>query len=405
MSTLLLRIPARALTDTASDPARLPCAYTLRTQRDVVERSGQTTLGELGATIRDAKRVVLLIAAADVSVLRLAVPPLSAAKLRVALPNLIEDRLLDDAVECVMACSSATDGKRDVAVMQRAWLTRLLQSLHELGARRVSALPEQLCLAHHDGQATAVISEYGNGCALALRLSEHEGLGMVQHTPEELLHSLRGLVPASALTVYVPPGALSRYQTLLAQDARVTVRADDGAHWQVPDTAPDLATGLGMRHQSQWNWRPWRWPLALAALLLLVNTFALDFDWWRMNREAAKLRADMKHIYLAAYPKESVILDPLLQMRQKIAAAQHDSGIASADDFTALAAGFGQAWTSAMPDTGAAISGIEYREGSLWIRLKSAAPVVAIKSALAERKLALEIAPGSDLTWQIRSAK
>lgn len=413
MSTLLLRLPAHAITETTvglkSD--LLPCAYTLRSRRDVIEREGYATLSELAALISRAKHVVLLLAAADVTLLRMAVPPLSAAKLRTALPNLIEDRLLGDVSECVVVCSAMTGGLRSVAVVRREWLAQLVQTVRGLGAQHISAVPEQLCLALHDDQVSAAISEYENGIALALRLSEHEGLGIVQNTPDEILHALRSLVPSQDISLIVPPAALQRYQAALAQDGRIKVSADNGSHWQLPIPALDLAAGSGAQPHQQLDWQPWRWPLALAALLLLVHTSALNFDWLRMNREAADLRANMKHIYLAAYPKETVILDPLLQMRQKIAANRHDAGLASADDFTTLAAEFGQAWTSVMassnvnPGANAAIASIGYREHSLLIQLKSAVPTAAMKSALAERKLSLEPVPESELTWQIRSTR
>lgn len=405
MSTLLLRLPAHAVAvgNADRDLSRLPCAFTLRTRRDAIGREGDATLADLAALIRNTTQLVVLVAAADVTLLRMAVPPLSAAKLRAALPNLVEDRVLGDVADCVVVAAPVAHGLRSVAVMQRAWLTQIIQTLRDLGAQRISAIPEQLCLARQNGQVTAAISEYGGDCAMALRLSEHDGLGIVQNSPEEILHSLRDLAPASAITLYVPPAAVSRYQTLLAQDERITVSADNGTHWDVPTVGLDLTAGLVMQHQLQWDWRPWRWALALVTLLLLVNTAALNFDWWRINHEAINLRAGMKHIYLATYPKESVILDPLLQMQQKIAAARHHAGKSAADDFTTLAAEFGLAWTGAMPAT--TITAIEYRERALWIHLKSAVPSTPIKSALAGRKLSLESARDSELVWQIRSGK
>ena len=405
MSTLLLHLPPHAIVlgDAGCDLPCLPCAYSLRTRREAIEREGYAPLADLAALIRDAGQLVVLVAAADVTLLHMAVPPLSAARLRAALPNLVEDKLLGDVADCVVVAAPLVDGLRSVAVMQRAWLAQISQTLRELGAQRISVLSEQTCLIQHDGQVTAAISEYGDNCALVLRLSEHDGLGLVQNSPEELLSSLRNLAPDSAITLYVPPAALSRYQSLLVQDERITVGADNSTHWHVPNVNADLATGLGVQHQFQWDWRPWRWALALATLLLVVNTAALNFDWWRMNREAGNLRAGMKHIYLATYPKESVILDPLMQMQQKIAAGRHNAGKSAADDFTTLAAEFGLAWKGAMPAT--TITAIEYRERALWIHLKSAVPSTAIKSALAGRQLSLESARDSALIWQIRSGK
>jgi general secretion pathway protein L len=139
--------------------------------------------------------------------------------------------------------------------------------------------------------------------------------------------------------------------------------------------------------------------------LLLINVVALNFDWWRMSREAANLRASMKQIYLSAYPKETVILDPLLQMRQKITAAKHDSGVAAADDFSRLVAEFSQAWDSTHPADSSAIVSLTYQQRSLLVQLKSPLPAPAMQAALAAHQLNLEVAPDAATTWTIRSQK
>ncbi|MFA7300529.1 MAG: type II secretion system protein GspL, partial [Sideroxydans sp.] len=203
MSYLLLRLPARAIAlgDADRDLSRLPCAFALRTRHDATEREGYAPLADLAALIRDTGQLVVLVAAADVTLLHMAMPPLSAARLRAALPNLVEDKLLGDVADCVVVAAPLVDGLRSVAVMQRAWLAQISQTLRELGAQRISVLSEQVCLIQHDGQVTAAISEYGDNCALVLRLSEHDGLGLVQNSPEELLSSLRNLAPDSAITL------------------------------------------------------------------------------------------------------------------------------------------------------------------------------------------------------------
>lgn len=401
MGTLHLHLPARAYAD--SNTANLPqlsCAYTLYEKPHNVERAGIATLQELSALIRNTKNVVLIVAAADVTVLRAAVPPLSAAKLRAALPNLIEDKLLTDVAESVMVCSS-TGNMRSVAVMQRAWLLELILVLRELGAQLISALPEQLCLPYSTGQTSAHISEHPNGISLAIRTSDDEGMGILQDSPEASLQALRALLPDQDIALFVAPASLSRYQSLLSGDAHIQVSADDTTRWQLSKL--DLATGLGTSAQASWNWQPWKWPLALATLLLLINTLALNLGWWNMSREAANLRASMKQIYVSAFPKETVILDPLLQMQQKIAAAQRGNGLGASDDFANLAAEFGQAWLSVLPAANSVITGIEYHEHSLIVRFKSEVSATAMQTALATRNLALE--NSANLTWQIRSKK
>jgi general secretion pathway protein L len=106
-------------------------------------------------------------------------------------------------------------------------------------------------------------------------------------------------------------------------------------------------------------------------------------------------------------------------MQQKIAAAKRNSGLAATDDFTAITAAFGEAWSGAVVAAGktTAIAALEYRERSLFVRLKPAlsriegsgseAPTQQMKAALTKRDLLLDLAPEQSgaVVWQIRSAK
>jgi general secretion pathway protein L len=164
------------------------------------------------------------------------------------------------------------------------------------------------------------------------------------------------------------------------------------------------------------DWRPWRWPLVLTAVILVINVGALNIDWWHMKSESRSLRAAMVHIYKSAYPKESVIIDPIAQMQQKIAIAQHGSGLAAPDDFTAITAAFGAAWagtvTAAQKST--AIAALEYHDRSLFVHLKAGgeAPTQQMQTALARLNLTLTLETPDSATgqsgavvWQIRSKK
>lgn len=386
-------------------------------QRDAIEREGVAALADLTAMLAKAGRVVLLLAAGDVSLLRVQVPPLSPARLKAALPNLVEDQLMSDPSECVIVAGPAAQGLRTVAVAQRAWLEIILKTMQAYGARHIVALPAQMCLPHQAGFVAAAVAYQDAEIDLTLRLSEHEGLGLpiLEEQPAavaaDVLQALAALVPEGAITLHVPQAAVGDYRDALgaapAMEQRVTVFADHWSRWigGAAQAGPDLMAALGAGGATKEHWRPWRWPLALAAVLLLVNSLGLNIDWWRMKNEAAALRASVIQTYKAAYPKETVIIDPVAQMKQKIAAAQHASGQLAPDDFTILAARFGAAWERAASGGALpAIAALEYRERSLFVRPKTeSAPSAQLSAALAAQNLSLAQASGG--AWQIRSAK
>ena len=416
LSTLYIRFPSKAAADSLQPGMPLYCQYAVASSSGAVEREGMAALSELAEPVSKVQRVVLLLAASDVTLLRVKVPPLPALKLKAALPNLVEDELMSDPSECVLATGVAYEGMRTIGVVHRAWLELLSKSLLALGARRISALPSQLCLPAPADGVHAFVREQGEDVEVALRLGEQEGIGLaiLPEQPEsaafEAIQSLATIVPQSSITLYVPQSRMRDYEEALhlipAQQERIKLLADNWPRWiaGAERVQPDLMTGLSMGAGSTLNWRPWRWPLALAASLLVVNAAGMNIDWLRVKREADVLRAGMIQTYKAAYPKDPVIVDPLAQLRQKLAAAQRESGQLAPGDFIALSAAFGEALGNAAQGA-SPIASLEYHDRSLQVKLKqgSTVSIEALRTALAARNLSIAQTEGG--VWQIRSAK
>jgi general secretion pathway protein L len=141
-------------------------------------------------------------------------------------------------------------------------------------------------------------------------------------------------------------------------------------------------------------------------LTVLVNLAGINVEWLQLKRDAAAVRLSMLQTFKAAYPKETVILDPEAQMRKNIAQAKLSSGQPALDEFTAISAALGEAMGGANAASGM-IATIEYRERSLFVKFKpdgvdrKADLRAQIGQALAAHHLQLlEPTPG---TWQIRS--
>src|SRR5690606_9422188 len=121
-------------------------------------------------TIAGVRQVVLLLAPSDVTLLQIKVPPMSATRLKAALPNLVEEHLMGDVDECVIVAGAPAGGMRTVAVVQQDWLEKLRTLLDNQGALQLQALPAQLCLPWEEGTASAALMEEDNAVALTLRL-------------------------------------------------------------------------------------------------------------------------------------------------------------------------------------------------------------------------------------------
>ncbi|MEO6974942.1 MAG: type II secretion system protein GspL [Gallionella sp.] len=442
-------MPSKASAGSPLNWQAMACQFALVSDGSAIERQGTAALPDLAEVIAKSQRVVVLLAAGDVTTLRLQVPPLSAAKLKAALPNLVEDRLISDISDCVMVAGGVSEGLRTIAVVQRAWLDMLSSTLISLGARHISALPAQFCLPYGNEQAGSVVAaidernEAGRNTIIdmTLRLSEQDGIGLTiapalnqgedaeqnASAVQEVIKTLLTLVPQAPIMLYVPQSWVRAYQQIvnetvdhnkIALGKRISVSADNWSRWIAGANAAtlDLMAGLGKAGGARMDWSPWRWPLALAVVILVINAGALNIDWWHMKNESRSLRTAMVQIYKSAYPKESVIIDPIAQMQQKIAIAKHDSGLAAPDDFTAITAAFGEAWAGAVTaaQKSTAIAALEYHDRSLLVHLKAGgeAPTQQMQAALAQRNLSLTLGtPGSetgqpgDVVWKIRSMK
>jgi general secretion pathway protein L len=400
LTTLYIRLPARA------DHEGALARFALVADGGAVVQQGEGALRAMGDVVAASGHVVLLLAAADVTLLQVKTPPLSNARLKAALPGLVEEQVLGDPEDCVLVAAPAQlDGAmRTVAVTQRAWLEAIVKALLAQGARTVAAVPSQLCLPLAPGNVSCAIDASG----VTLRHGQYLGLGLaVAGSPAVALQTARALAGDSPLNLYVDPAQLGEYQALVQEAGPgIHVEAEHWAHWiaGAKSTTLDLVPGLGAAGAQVRDWKKWRWPLRLALLAMLVNLVGLNVQWMRLKREAETITQGMTQTFRAAYPKETVISsDPAAQMRQNIGRAKALQGQVTQDEFVFMAAALGEAVRSA-PRPPELVS-LAYRERAMTVKVKpettDAAATRALKDALSLRGLDLsESSPG---VWVIRS--
>jgi general secretion pathway protein L len=409
LTTLYIRYPARAAAADNGVPSS--CQFALVGDGGNVMQQGAGALGNLGELVSTARRVVLLLAAADVSLLKVKVPPLSGAKLKAALPHLVEEQVLGDPADCVLALAPASgdSDERVVAVANRAWLEVLVKALVAQGAHGVSALPVQLSLPLAPGSVSAALGVDDAGLELTLRSAPAEGLGLtLPNAPESALHTLRALAGDAPVSLYVAPAQHAEYAAAAAAAGvpGITVEEDNWAHRIAAAKAVpfDLAAGLGAASGATARaWARWKWPLRIAVAAVVVNIVGLNWEWLRLKREAETVRQNMVQVFRAAYPNQPVTGDPAAQMRRNIAAARAAGGGGTADEFTNMSAALGEA-LAVLPNR-EAVAGIDYKERSMTVKFKpntvDANTLAQVQAALAQRKLAAsESGPG---VWVVQA--
>jgi general secretion pathway protein L len=399
LSTLYIRLPARA------DHEGALMRFALVADGGSVVQQGEGALRSMGDAVAASGRVVVLLAAADVTLLQVKTPPLSNARLKAALPGLVEEQVLGDPDDCVLVAAPAQtdDGMRSIAVTQRAWLESIVKALLAQGARTVAAVPSQLCLPLAPGNVSGAIDADG----ITLRHGLYQGLGLaVAGSAAVALQTVRALAGDSPLNLYVEADKLGEYQALVAEAGPgIHVEAEHWAHWiaGAKSTTLDLVPGLGAAGAPVRDWKKGRWPLGLALLALVVNLAGLNIQYLRMKREAQGINLGMIQTFRAAYPKDVVSSDPEAQMRQNIARGRAAQGQVGPDDFTFMAAAFGEAARS-LPRP-LELASLAFRDGAMTVKVKPEAldPAAGktLKDLLSTRGLNLEDSgPG---VWVIRS--
>ncbi|MBR8199977.1 type II secretion system protein GspL, partial [Burkholderia cenocepacia] len=144
MSTLIVSLPPREPAVPLQEWQWPELPFTLVDKAGQVQRAGRAAL----ALLPRANATVLIVAARDVLLLAAAVPPLKGPKLRQALPNIVEDQLIQDPLGCHIALDPAAlpDGRRVLAVVDRAWFRTICDAFTAAGHRHLSAVPATRCL-------------------------------------------------------------------------------------------------------------------------------------------------------------------------------------------------------------------------------------------------------------------
>jgi general secretion pathway protein L len=323
-------------------------------------------------------RTELVIAAPDVLLLDAALPRLSGARLRAALPAMAEPMVLDDIERAfVVAGRPDSTGRSTLAVLDRALFKRTLASFAQLGIVPASATPEPLTLAASPGRWRLRLGG-AYGC---LRMGERLGIACSSSgdadPPVELRLVLEqaGAARPEAIEVEGQCDTAAWTASLGVQVLAITPDRSRAA----PVTLELLQYEFGPRMA---DWRAWRLPAALAAVLVLIWIAGLNIDVWLKLREERQLRSQMNAALREAFPRVPVVLDPLEQMRRALADLRAGAGTGDAGDFLPLAASFAQA---AQTDA-ESVRLIAYRDRALLVRFEPRAVDSAAKrDALVER--------------------
>lgn len=457
MSTLIVSLPPREPAVPLQEWQWPELPFTLVDKAGQVQRAGRAAL----ALLPRANATVLIVAARDVLLLATKVPPLKGPKLRQALPNIVEDQLIQDPLGCHIALDPAAlpDGRRVLAVVDRAWFRAICDAFAAAGHRHLSAVPATRCLPAPRASAETVLAPSADGetanAADAAPVADAVEpparpatvaavLGLATAVEPVLVEA--GALPAAAgaprLELAVARGALGEGFAAPASRAAGTLAALAGGgdvelyELGEPGAEPRLASvsrtdgpllpgaaplsfdtfarrALTERFdlcQFEFESQPWRFdratvkrlrvPLALVAATLGVAVIGMNLHWWKLSRERDALSAQITETLLSAFPKTTTVLDPPAQMQRQLDQLRLAAGELSPNDFLALSSGLTRSM-GALPLNG--IASLDYHDRRLDVGFKPEVKVDPdFTQRLARNGLSGEVDSNTG-KWTIRS--
>lgn len=377
MSLLVVLLPPRerlgargSATDT-SPSQRLPdeWSWVLSTDGQRGNQSGQSA----PALLPKADQTVLVLAEADVSWHRVAVPKAPSARLRAALSGVMEDVLLDDpdALHLALGPDSAPGREGWVAATDKQRLAQalaLLESHNQHVERVVPMLAPGQSRGHFhvggdvEGSTVAEdefpwLSLSHSDSVLCLRLAG--GLARSVVTPE-LVQTLRWTATPSA--AMAAEKLIGRPVTLLAENDRALEACRGDINLRQFDLTTrrrgTRAIGAAAKRLLSAEWRPVRMGLValLVAQLLGLNVYA-----WQQRQALQNKRDAMAELLKTTHPGVPAVLDAPRQMLRETERLRAAAGRTGPADLENLMAAAAAAW----PDGTGPVQALRFEANSL----------------------------------------
>jgi general secretion pathway protein L len=368
-----------------------------RCQWALVNSGSEPVVGEgrLAELPRRAERVQLVIPAAQVLITRARIPQGARRRPGSALAYAVEDKTAGEPDANQVSWLGAVGDEDALAVADKAGLERWRQALGAVGIRGYEVHCETLLLPWRTGEWSLA----WNGSEGFVRTGEFEGTA------------------TDCGDRQVPP--LSLRLLLEEVQARSAGPSSIAIHPTSPEAAPELAAwqselGIAMRMAGTYDWRTvpaaagvslaqerqrWRFFSGTAAHLrpaawilgaaLTLHAVALVVDWMSLANEQRALRQQMESRFRASFPDAVAVVDPVLQMRRKLAEARHAAGQPDSGDFLPMIE-MAMAGMKNLPEGSLRVLSYESGRMTLELAATAEASVSAILTRLTQAGMSVE---------------
>ena len=354
-----------------------PCPWGLCDENGAVLESGTAPL----AALPKAKECIAIIAPDRVLSVRAKLPPKSRRRWHEALRFVAEEFTLPDPESNhVVPGPALADGFRILAVVDKAWLKRIVEACRtaNLSLRRMvpetflPLLKPETWILVWDGSNGFLRTGVASGMALDNGDNEIPPL-----TLQLNLNSAHNTSPASTpstIEVCFPqhiPEAQRDLPKWNLQNSRLTSGPIwDWRHAAIPSEALNLLWGeFAPSTIISELWPQFR-PIALIILVLLVvETIGSNIEWAMLAQEKKTLTQDMERSFHTAFGEGHTLVNAALQMQRNLSELRHTAGLSDDGDFLPLLDAAAPTFAT-LPE--GSVQGLHYEAGRLDADLKLA---------------------------------
>lgn len=340
-----------------------------------------------------ASKCDIIVPASLVLLIRAKLPRANRRRQSALLAFIAEERVISEPeMNHIAQGGYFADGSVALAVIDKTWLTHLLEQLELRHLHPSRVVPETL-LPVLEPDSWAIVWRGADGF---LRTGDYSGAALDgsedNAPPAGLMLALRNGDRPKKIVMHmfnanVPD--IDRWSAQLGVDIE---RGDDWDWKKTSGTSPiNLLQGEFGPKQFDWSWLPRLRPaLIMLALMLGLQFFGIVTDWALLAHEKSLLDADMVHSFRASFPGASVIVDAPLQMDRKLTELKHAAGQQETGDFLPLLSAV-SAPLAALPR--GALKSIDYEPGRLGLKiaLTGAVGIDSLQKALAASHLRIRL--------------
>lgn len=287
------------------------------------------------SAIPKSKNCLAILAAEHVLTTLIPRPPGKPRQWRNALPFLVEEHLLADPESVHVVPSPSAEKERiGVAVVDKAWLQRLLNACAaaSLNLRRI--IPESLLPDCRPDQWVLI----WDGRQGFLKTQPWTGFVIENDDPDQT----PAMLALSLSRADPTPGSI-----LL----RMTDRLLETPHWDTPiplvtgepwdwrnaaiaASVPNLLCGEFAPPVRIFDWLPRLQPLAIIlALALSIEILGANVYWAKLAVEQHSLKSEIDHTFRNVMGNQASLVNPAMQMQRQLSLARHKAGLPDTTDF------------------------------------------------------------------------